>query len=81
MIPKVIEAAKQANGRSRMCTKCPMRNQFGICTADAIKVCSKAFVEGFEKGVKWYIKNLKKQNNYGENKNNHSNRNGNTKRI
>lgn len=38
------------NGKSRACTKCPfaMRN----LREDVCKVCSEAFIEGFQKGYK-----------------------------
>lgn len=49
----VTEAAKIANGRSRPCAKCPLKNSKGVCLPEYQRVCSDAFIEGFKKGVKW----------------------------
>lgn len=51
-------AAKQANGRSRMCATCPLHKPNKICSPEALKVCSDAFVEGFKKGAKWFEEQL-----------------------
>lgn len=45
-----VEAmAKEANGRSRMCSGC----EFGIaCPENVFKVCTRSFVEGYQKGYR-----------------------------
>lgn len=47
------QAAWLANGRSQMCTKCPLKYnpETLICQA-----CDKSFKEGFQKGAKWLEK-------------------------
>jgi len=52
----VTAAAKKANGLSRACTECDFKNK---CTLDFAKVCSKSFIEGFQKGSKWAEKQFK----------------------
>lgn len=44
------KAAKQANGRSKMCEKCQLtyNPETLMCMA-----CNKSFMEGFEKGARW----------------------------
>lgn len=44
------KAAKQANGRSKMCDRCPLtyNPETLMCMA-----CNKSFCEGFEKGARW----------------------------
>lgn len=49
----VTKAAKQANGRSQMCARCPIHRRDKICSPEVQRVCSDAFVEGFKKGAKW----------------------------
>lgn len=53
----ILQAACKANGRSRACTTCvyQMKGNETVC-----RICSKAFVEGFQKGYKYYTKNEKK---------------------
>ena len=48
--PSLRRKAAIYNGKSRACTKCPfaMRN----LREDVCKVCSEAFIEGFQKGYK-----------------------------
>lgn len=48
----VTKAANTANGRSRMCTHCPIRKRYQICPPEIQRVCHDSFVEGFKKGVK-----------------------------
>lgn len=59
----VAKAAKQANGRSRMCAICPLHRDKAFCSPEVQRVCSDAFVEGFMKGVKWLEEQLR-QNKY-----------------
>ena len=56
----ILQAACKANGRSRACTTCvyQMKGNETVC-----RICSKAFVEGFQKGYKHYTKNEKKKGN------------------
>ena len=56
----ILQAACEANGRSRACTTCvyQMKGNETVC-----RICSKAFVEGFQKGYKYYTKNEKKKGN------------------
>lgn len=46
----MLEVARKADGLSTMCKKCPMHpdTESIMCRA-----CSRAFVEGFQKGAKW----------------------------
>lgn len=55
---EVTRAAKQADGRSRMCTNCPIRSRNKICSPEVLRACSNSFVEGFKKGVKWHREQL-----------------------
>ena len=57
----ITNAAKVANGRSRLCVKCPLRNNRGICLPEYQQVCSDAFIEGFKKGVKWLQQRQKEE--------------------
>lgn len=47
----IDDVAMEYNGRSKACTKCHVPNHIKpyVC----FNVCSKAFVEGFKKGVKY----------------------------
>ena len=45
----IEQIAREANGRSRACKKCP---HLKCCTPQLHNICSKAFVEGFIKGYK-----------------------------
>lgn len=45
----LLEKAKTANGRSRMCAKCKFLNR---CTPDISWVCRNSFLEGYTKGYK-----------------------------
>lgn len=49
----IEKAARIANGTSRACAKCYIKEIYKICPFECQKVCSSAFVEGFKKGVKW----------------------------
>lgn len=49
----ITKAAKQADGRSRVCATCPIHRRDKICSPEVMRVCSDAFMEGFKKGVKW----------------------------
>ena len=58
---KLEKAAKIANGRSRMCAKCPFNTTpKSRCTEEIWNLCSDSFIEGFVKGAK-YVKKNKKQ--------------------
>ena len=51
---KVEKAAKTANGRSRMCAKCPFNTKpKSRCTEEIYTLCSTSFVTGFRKGANW----------------------------
>ncbi len=49
----VTKAARMANGRSRACAKCHLKDIKGICLPHYQKACSDAFIEGFKKGAEW----------------------------
>lgn len=55
---KVTAAAKQANGRSRACNKCPVLKSNKACPEMYLNVCTEAFVDGFKKGAKWQINHV-----------------------
>ncbi len=55
----IIQAAKEANGRSQTCAICPVLDNRKICPLEFQRVCSDAFIEGFKKGVKWQKKQQK----------------------
>lgn len=57
----MIEAAKSANGRSRSCKNCFIRKQFTACPPYYLKICYKAFNEGFKKGVRWAEEKVKNE--------------------
>lgn len=46
----ILKAAKQANGRSHSCKKCPLHP----CQPQVWRVCYDSFMEGFKKGINWY---------------------------
>ena len=51
---KLEKAAKIANGRSRMCAKCPFNTTpKSRCTEEIYTLCSTSFVTGFRKGANW----------------------------
>ena len=51
---KVEKAAKTANGRIRMCAKCPFNTKPKTrCTEEIWNLCSNSFIEGFVKGAKY----------------------------
>ena len=54
----IEQIAREANGRSRACKKCPHLKYY---TPDLCNVCYKSFIEGFIKGYK-YKKQLKQNN-------------------
>lgn len=53
----IEKIARQYEGRSRMCAKCP----FHPCSDIQFKVCDAAFVEGFRKGAQHIKKQQKKE--------------------
>lgn len=55
---KVTAAAKQANGRSRVCNKCPVLKSNKACPEMYLNICTEAFVDGFKKGAKWKINSV-----------------------
>lgn len=57
----ITKAAYEANGRSRACQKCHFKGQ---PTEHVCEICSTAFVEGFQKGAAFLIK--EQQNSYKE---------------
>lgn len=52
-IKGITQAARQANGRSRSCAKCPEKSSRVVCLPEHQRICHDAFIEGFKKGVKW----------------------------
>lgn len=48
--------AKEANGRSRACKKCEYLMK---CTPEIMKICSKAYMQGFKKGFNEYKNRLR----------------------
>nr|DAD63621.1 MAG TPA: hypothetical protein [Caudoviricetes sp.] len=44
----LADKASEANGRSRLCGKCEYRP----CSLSMLRICSKAFKEGFVKGYR-----------------------------
>ena len=60
----IIQLANEANGRSRACEKCYFRKYGSV---EVCKVCRNAFMEGYLKGRKQAIYEIKKNRN--ENKN------------
>ena len=51
---KLEKAAKTANGRSRMCNKCPFNTKpKSRCTEEIYTLCSTSFMTGFRKGAEW----------------------------
>lgn len=54
----INQAAAKANGFSRACGKCQLKDK---CTLETSKVCTEVFIEGFKKGVNWNNKKKKKK--------------------
>ena len=59
MMKSIKQIAKEYNGRSRACKKCPYLK---CCTPQLHDICSNAFVEGFIKGYNNHKKQLKQNN-------------------
>lgn len=57
----ITKAAKQANGKSHSCVKCPLKNSRGVCLPEYQRVCTDALIEGFKKGVKWLQQRQKEE--------------------
>ena len=57
MIETLEKKALKANGNSRSCTKCSFYN---YCMRDnLIEICSKGFIEGYMKGYRRALKDIK----------------------
>ena len=55
---KVRKEAKMANMRSKRCEYCTLRLR---CDVNLREVCEMSFVEGFEKGWRYRIKEMMKE--------------------
>lgn len=55
----LIRIARQYNGRSRMCAKCPNNKNGNRNPNICLSICSQAFIEGFMKGYEHKSKELK----------------------
>ena len=65
---KVEKAAKTANGRIRMCAKCPFNTKpKSRCTEEIYTLCSTSFVTGFRKGANWIKTEINNKKNGKEN--------------
>ena len=57
----IVRAAKIANGKSRACASCPIKENYKVCPPEFMGVCRNAFIEGFKKGGKWLQKQQKNE--------------------